>query len=128
MKNMIFNSKLRDGFLYVIGVTVYSMEGAGLILSLKASCQKPEKFASLLTSTLAVLSIFMAIFGCAGYIAFGDETRAPITLNISGDMSTTFVKIALCLGLYLTFPIMMFPSKRKVLNIARVVCLKKPHT
>jgi proton-coupled amino acid transporter len=51
----------------------------------------------------------MIVFGSAGYWAFGDDTLAPITLNMTSHWSATFVKCALCLGLYLTYPIMMFP-------------------
>jgi proton-coupled amino acid transporter len=97
------------GFLYVIAITIYSMEGVGLILSLKTSCQKPSQFPWLLSVTLACIAFFMTVFGTAGYVAFGDLTLAPITLNLTSHWSATFVKLALCLGLYLTYPIMMFP-------------------
>lgn len=97
------------GFLYVAAVTLYSMEGVGLILSLKASCQQQDQFKKVLAVTLAVITVFMALFGAAGYWAFGTGTIAPITLNLTSAWSATFVKLALCLGLYLTYPIMMFP-------------------
>jgi proton-coupled amino acid transporter len=97
------------GFLYVIAITIYSMEGVGLVLSLKGSAQKPQQFNWLLSSTIGVISIFMALFGAAGYWAFGNQTMAPITLNLTSHWSATFVKLALSLGLYLTYPIMMFP-------------------
>ena len=97
------------GLLFVIAVTIYSMEGIGLILSLKASCQEPSQFSWLLSVVLAVISILMVIFGVAGYWAFGNNTCAPITLNLASHWSAAFVKLALCLGLYLTYPIMMFP-------------------
>ena len=93
----------------MIAITIYSMEGVGLILSLKASCKRPSTFSHLLIATLTVISLFMVVFGSAGYWAFGDATMAPITLNMSSHWSATFVKCALCLGLYLTYPIMMFP-------------------
>ena len=98
-----------EGLLYVIAITIYSMEGVGLVLSLKSSCKKPKDFSSLLISTLTAISLFMVLFGSAGYWAFGDSTQAPITLNMASHWSATFVKCALCLGLYLTYPIMMFP-------------------
>ncbi|KAG7359045.1 transmembrane amino acid transporter [Nitzschia inconspicua] len=97
------------GLLYVIAITIYSMEGVGLILSLKGSCKKPDFFSFLIISTLTVISLFTVVFGSAGYFAFGDGTLAPITLNMTAHWSATFVKCALCLGLYLTYPIMMFP-------------------
>jgi solute carrier family 36 (proton-coupled amino acid transporter) len=85
------------------------MEGVGLILSLKASCKKQETFSHILMVTLTVISLFMVVFGSAGYWAFGNGTLAPITLNMTSHWSATFVKCSLCLGLYLTYPIMMFP-------------------
>jgi proton-coupled amino acid transporter len=97
------------GLMYVIAITIYSMEGVGLILSLKSSCKQPNDFSFLLISTLTAISLFMVVFGSAGYWAFGDSTMAPITLNMASHWSATFVKCALCLGLYLTYPIMMFP-------------------
>lgn len=98
-----------SGFLYVVAITIYSMEGVGLILSLESSCQDRSNFGWLLKRVLACITMFMAFFGTAGYMAFGDATQAPITLNLIGDGWATFVKGALCLALYLTYPIMMFP-------------------
>jgi|Transcript_16125 proton-coupled amino acid transporter len=98
-----------EGLLYVMSITIYSMEGVGLVLSLESSCRDRSKFASLLKSVLACITLFMAFFGTAGYMAFGDNTMAPITLNLVGQGWASFVKGALCLALYLTYPIMMFP-------------------
>ena len=44
-----------------------------------------------------------------GYAAFGEETRDIITLNLPQDWTTVAVKLALCLGLLFTFPVMMVP-------------------
>ena len=123
-----------NGLLYVIAITIYSMEGVGLILSLKSSCKQPKDFSFLLISTLTAISLFMVIFGSAGYWAFGDSTMAPITLNMASHWSATFVKCALCLGLYLTYPIMMFPiwtiietpalsNQKRFLIRSTIVCL-----
>jgi proton-coupled amino acid transporter len=94
--------------LYVSAVALYSLEGVGLVLPLESSCQDRNWFPSLLTKTIFAITSLMAIFGCFGYFAFGVETEAPVTLNLDGGVST-IVKLALCLGLYLTFPVMMFP-------------------
>jgi proton-coupled amino acid transporter len=94
--------------LYVSAVTVYSLEGVGMVLPLETSCVDPKCFPSLLRRTLIAITSLMAIFGCCGYFAFGSLTEAPVTLNLEGSVAT-IVKLALCLGLYLTFPVMMFP-------------------
>jgi proton-coupled amino acid transporter len=98
-----------EGLLYVVAITIYSMEGVGLILSLESSCQDRSTFGFLLKSVLTCITLFMAFFGTAGYMAFGNQTTAPITLNLIGGGWATFVKCALCLALYLTYPVMMFP-------------------
>lgn len=91
-----------SGFLYIVAITIYSMEGVGLILSLESSGKQRAKFPGLLKSMLTAITLFMAFFGTAGYWAFGDETKAPITLNLGTHWSATFVKCALCVGLYFT--------------------------
>lgn len=100
-----------NGFLYVIAITIYSMEGVGLILSLEASGKDRAGFPWLLRGMLTMITLFMAVFGSAGYLAFGDATRAPVTLNLGAEhfYAATFVKGSLCLGLYFTYPVMMFP-------------------
>ena len=94
--------------LYVSAVALYSLEGVGMILPLESSCKDRAAFPSLLSKTVSAITMLMAIFGCFGYFAFGSETEAPVTLNLEGSVAT-IVKLALCVGLYLTFPIMMFP-------------------
>ena len=57
-------------------------------------------------------------FGASGYLSFGPETRDIITLNLSSDESTTFidfaalVKMFLCISLFFSYPIMLFPVTR----------------
>lgn len=99
-----------SNMLYVSAVALYSLEGVGMVLPLESSCENRDWFPSLLKKTLFAITSLMAVFGCCGYFAFGSVTAAPITLNLDGDVST-IVKLALCLGLYLTYPIMMFPGK-----------------
>lgn len=97
-----------SNILYVASVALYSLEGVGLVLPLESSCQDRSWFPSLLTKTIIGITTLMAVFGCCGYFAFGSETETPITLNLDGGWATV-VKLALCVGLYLTFPIMLFP-------------------
>jgi proton-coupled amino acid transporter len=98
-----------SGLLHIIAITIYSLEGVGLVLSLESSCKHQNRFPMLLQLVIAGISVFSSLFGCAGYFAFGDATEAPVTLNLAGSWAARFVKLALCLGLYLTFPVMMFP-------------------
>jgi len=98
-----------SNLLYVVSISIYSLEGVSMILPLESSCRKPQDFPLLFKSVLFGLTLFMILFGSAGYLAFAEHTKAPITLNLTGSSWATFVKLALCLALYLTYPLMMFP-------------------
>ncbi|CAB9511960.1 Proton-coupled amino acid transporter 4 [Seminavis robusta] len=98
------------GFIYVASVAIYSLEGVNLVLPLESSCADRKGFPKLLMQVITGISILMVAFGSAGYIAFGSKTEAPVTLNLPPDGPWgNFVKVALSLALYLTYPVMMFP-------------------
>lgn len=115
------------GFIYVTSVCMYSLEGAGLILSLENSCANREEFPRLLKQTLLGITLGMTFFGACGYVAFGDETSSPISLNLKGE-TATFVQLALCLALYFTYPIMMFPVSDVLENMLLADMRKPPRT
>jgi proton-coupled amino acid transporter len=97
------------GLLFVVAVTLYSMEGVGLVLSLESSCRNRAQFPSLLKTVVGGITLFMALFGSAGYWAFRSDTMAPITLNLGHSRAASLVQGALCVALYFTYPIMMYP-------------------
>ena len=104
------------GVIYVTSVCIYSLEGVGLILPLESSCANREGFPKLLKKVVFGITVIMAIFGVCGYVAFGEATLSPISLNLKGE-SAAFVQMALCLAIYLTYPIMMFPVSDVLENL-----------
>ena len=98
-----------SGLIYMVSIAIYSLEGVALVLPLETSAADRAGFPSLLKWVIFGISSLMMMFGIAGYAAFGTGTLAPVTLNLEGTWVATFVKLALCLALYLTYPVMMFP-------------------
>ena len=52
------------------------------------------------------------MFGIAGYLSFGPDTKEIITLNLEPEGGIDFaliVKVCLCFSLFFTYPVMMFP-------------------
>lgn len=94
---------------FLFGVVIYSYEGVGMILPVEASMKRKEKFPLTLTFVMTLITAIYVSFGAIGYAAFGEETRDIITLNLPHDWTTVAVKLALCLGLLFTFPVMMVP-------------------
>lgn len=71
--------------------------------------REPEKFRKVLSWTMVFVTVIYLSFGMAGYMAWQDETKGIITLNLGPGVGSMFVKLLLCCGLLFTFPIMIFP-------------------
>ncbi|XP_050382559.1 amino acid transporter ANT1 [Argentina anserina] len=97
------------GLPFAGGVAVFCFEGFGMTLALEASMKDKSQFPRLLAQAFTGISIVYALFGFFGYMAFGDQTKEIITLNLPQDWSSIAVQIGLCLGLVFTFPIMLHP-------------------
>jgi len=103
-----------EGFPYYFSVAIYCFEGAGMILSLEDSLADEVKlaFKSYLGRTITGITILYITFGVAGYLSYGDETLDIITLNLPNDGGFNFsilVKSFLCISLFFTYPMMLFP-------------------
>ncbi|KAH9302975.1 hypothetical protein KI387_014558, partial [Taxus chinensis] len=94
---------------FIAGVAVFCFEGFSMTLSLETSMKEPQKFGRVLGYAFFFLAIFYAGFGLIGYLAYGNETRDIVTLNLPNDWSTVAVKAGLCMALLFTFPVMMHP-------------------
>jgi len=100
-----------SGLPFFLGVAIYCYEGAGLILSLEASCARDsrEKFRTVFKVTLLFVTTLYIAFGACGYLSFGETTEQMITLNLPEGHFPEVVQLCLCFSLFFTYPIMMFP-------------------
>ncbi|KAJ0391769.1 hypothetical protein P43SY_008389 [Pythium insidiosum] len=95
---------------FFFGVASYCFEGVGMVLPLENAMQNPHHFQPILISTVVILTTVYATFGVCGYLAFGDATKDVITLNMSDSTGVvTLVQLSLCIGLFFTYPVMLFP-------------------
>ena len=103
-----------EGFPYYFSVAIYCFEGAGMILSLEESMAEDirSSFKKYFMSTIIGITTLYITFGAAGYLSYGPETRDIITLNLPMEGGFNFailVKSCLCVSLFFTYPIMLFP-------------------
>jgi len=103
-----------EGFPYFFSVAIYCFEGAGMILSLEQSLAEDirYKFRDFFVSTIIGITTLYITFGAAGYLSYGPDTKDIITLNLPNDGGFNFsvlVKVCLCISLFFTYPIMLFP-------------------
>merc|ERR1712150_209957 len=101
-------------FPFFFSIAIYCFEGAGMILSLEQSMPDHirSNFKRLFVTTLIVVTSLYVIFGVSGYLSFGPDTKEIITLNLKPEGGIDFaivVKMCLCMSLFFTYPVMMFP-------------------
>ncbi|KAI9916991.1 hypothetical protein PsorP6_017994 [Peronosclerospora sorghi] len=110
---------LTSGIPFFFGIASYCFEGVGLVLPLEQSMQHKRHFTPILVSTVIIITSLYATFGICGYLAFGNETNAIITLNLDASgVAGTLVQLCLCLGLFFTYPVMLYPVFEVVQSIA----------
>ncbi|KAJ1390679.1 Amino acid transporter, transmembrane domain [Sesbania bispinosa] len=97
------------GLPFAAGMAVFCFEGFGMTLALQNSMQDRTKFPILLAQTFSGITLVYILFGLCGYMAFGEETKDIVTLNLPRNWSSLAVQVGLCLGLTFTFPIMLHP-------------------
>ncbi|KAL4230317.1 hypothetical protein ACF0H5_010700 [Mactra antiquata] len=103
-----------SGLPFFLAISIYCYEGAGMILSLESSLEEKirHQFKKYFVVTMFIVTSMYVSFGSCGYASFGKETNQIITLNLPQGESVDFsmiVKSCLCLALFFTYPVMMFP-------------------
>ena len=72
--------------------------------------ERPEDMPGMLKITMMVLTILFIAMGALSYMAYGAATADMITLNLPRNSLVSCVQIFYCLGLFFTYPVMMFPA------------------
>ncbi|XP_027352076.1 amino acid transporter ANT1 isoform X2 [Abrus precatorius] len=111
------------GLPFAAGMAIFCFEGFGMTLALENSMQDRAKFPILLAQTFGGITLVYILFGFSGYMAFGEETRDIVTLNLPRNWSSIAVQVGLCLGLMFTFPIMLHPVNEIVEEkLTKIIC------
>ncbi|KAI4319559.1 hypothetical protein MLD38_033144 [Melastoma candidum] len=103
-----FSSNIR-ALPFAGGMAVFCFEGFGMTLALESSMKERGCFPKLLAQAFAGIVSVYVLFGVLGYMAYGDDAKDIVTLNLPQTWTTIAVQIGLCLGLAFTFPIMVHP-------------------
>ncbi|CAJ1881044.1 unnamed protein product [Sphenostylis stenocarpa] len=109
------------GLPFAAGMAVFCFEGFGMTLALENSMQDRRKFPKLLAQTFGGITLVYISFGLCGYMAFGEETRDIVTLNLPRNWSSLTVQVGLCVGLAFTLPIMLHPINEIVEGKLKII-------
>lgn len=71
--------------------------------------RNPSQFPRVLTSVYVCIFVVYVLFGLLGWAFFGDETASVITLNFPSNFLGMSARMCLCLYLFCTYPVVLFP-------------------
>lgn len=91
---------------------VFAIEGIGVVMPVENSMEKPQHFLGcpgVLNITMSVVVTLYAVIGIFGYLAYGSETKAIVTLNLpSSDILGQAVQLLIALAVLFTYGLQLF--------------------
>ncbi|XP_067001806.1 proton-coupled amino acid transporter-like protein pathetic [Anabrus simplex] len=88
-------------------IVIFAMEAIGVVMPLENNMKTPRKFLGLcgvLNQGMAGVALVYILIGFLGYLRYGDETEASITLNLPNDqIAAQSVKILIALAVFCTY-------------------------
>lgn len=96
------------GLPFAAGMAVFCFEGFGMTLALENSMQDKSKFPKLLAQTFSGITLVYILFGLCGYMAFGEETKDIVTLNLPRNWSSLTVQVVKTKHIYICMEFFIF--------------------
>ncbi|KAG6461876.1 proton-coupled amino acid transporter-like protein CG1139 [Manduca sexta] len=95
-----------------IGITLFALEAVGVVLALEYNMEHPRQFVGLFglfNIGMAIICLLYLLVGVFGYLKFGNEVEASITLNLPFNQKKAQVaKVTFALAIFLSFPLQNF--------------------
>ncbi|KRX04727.1 hypothetical protein PPERSA_03118 [Pseudocohnilembus persalinus] len=110
-----------NGFLYFLGISIFSFQGVGTVFYIKSSLQNPSEIKSIYGLSILIALILYIICGTISYFSYGKNINVIILDNISQGLVT---KLLYSLSLLMTYPLIGIPCFQIIENYAQQIIIK----
>ncbi|XP_045784562.1 proton-coupled amino acid transporter-like protein CG1139 isoform X4 [Maniola jurtina] len=80
---------------FFVGTTLFALEAVGVMLALEYNMEKPKRFVGLLglfNIGMVIIMLLYILMGVFGYLKYGDDIKASLTLNLPHDQKIDFLQ------------------------------------
>lgn len=99
----------------MLGFSIYTFEGIGVLMPCMQACDSPEKFEHILVASVVTVTIGFSVYGSISYLAYGEMKEQMVTQLLPQDsiivQIITFLNV---ITLMLTYPLTVFPANSTV--------------
>ncbi|KAG6444090.1 proton-coupled amino acid transporter-like protein pathetic isoform X2 [Manduca sexta] len=121
-ENLVGHTSLYH-YLEFVGMTVFSMSCAGVVIPIENNMREPKKFPLALTIGMSLIVICTFLVSFFGYAGFLEKSEAPITVNFPMTVVALIFKYAVIIMIYITHALNFWPPFNLVFHY-----LKKRHS
>lgn len=100
-----------DKLPYFLGVIFVTVNGTGLLMSLKNQMRNPRKFrskAGVLNVSYVTTGTSYALFGLLCYLKYGSDVKDNVILNLPDNIFTNLIKLLYALSVIFFYPLVSY--------------------